>query len=280
MTNARTALLCLLFLIGAGPTAVTNAQDERNDETAHLESEARAVADWVIACQRAGWEDLDVETYLSQFAEDATVVLGRMEEPGPYDVVYDYDTIVATRTMRMRGENPGVMLRYVSIGVVIDGDDALMRTRTITTSRGSDYREITRERFILRRDEGGWRVVENRAWLVGEVIDGERHVVDAGVWEERDVWIEKPLEGGRDARWQRDYLLHAFRFEEAHAAAIEVCGRDDAEAFDWSRRGLYAVLAGDAADAALAFARALEMDPEVWLPYYAVPEERGVEGEE
>lgn len=273
MTCARPAFYCLLFLLGAMTTVSAVAQDDRSDETAHLTGEARKIANWVIASQRAGWEDLDVETYLSQFAEAATVVLARMEEPGEYDVTYDYETIVATRTMRMRGENPGIVLRYVNVEVEIDGDEAVMRTRTITRSRGSDYREIMHERFTLRRGDDGWLVVEDRAWLVGELIDGERIVVDESVWEERDGWIEAELAGDREPRWLRDYLLHAFRFEEAHAMAIEVCGLEDAEAFDWSRRGVFAVLAGDAADAELAFATALEMDPEVWLPYYAKPVE-------
>ena len=274
MTYARPAVVCWLLLVFASPTLQAFAQDNRGDrgsETDHLEGENRQIADWVIACQRAGWEDLDIEVYLSQFAEDATVVLGRSGEPGKYDTTYDYIAIVATRTMRMRGENPGVVLRYVDITAEIDGDDAVMTTRTIASSRGSEDREVMNERFALRRSGDSWLVVENRAWLVGKLIDGERHVVDASAWEEWDRWIKEERQGAHDTRLLWGWLLQAFRFEEAHAMAVRVCGQEDVEAEDWSRRGVSAVLAGDAQDAELAFSRAIEMDPGVWLPSYVIP---------
>ena len=263
----------LLVLVAIFSTIPAQAEDDRAEETAHLEGEAREVADWVIACQRAGWEDFDVEMYLSQWAEDATVVLGRTSEPGQYDMTYDHETIVATRTFRMRGQDPEIRLAYHDVSVVLDGDKAVMDTRTITSSRDSDYREITRERFTLRRTEDGWLVVEDRAWLVGELVEGERHVVDGSTWRELDGWIADEFVTERDTRWLRYFLLKAFRFQEAHVMAVEVCEQDDATAEDWSRRGVFAVLVGDIEDAELALETAIELDPDVWLPYYAMPDD-------
>jgi len=266
--------IAALIVVAATLTAsAAHAQDDRAEETAHLEGEAREVADWVIACQRAGWEEFDVATYLSQWAEDATVVLGRTGEPGRHDLIYDYDAIVATRTFRMRGQDPGIRLAYHDVSVEIDEDTAMMHTRTITSSRSSEYREIMNERFTLRRTDDGWLVAEDRAWLVGELVEGERYVVDGSTWRELDGWIADEFATERDTRWLRDFLLKAFRFEEAHAMAVEVCGQDDATAEDWSRRGVFAVLVGDVEDAELALATAVELDPEVWLPYYAMPED-------
>lgn len=269
--HSRHKLIASLVMFTAILVApLTFADDERSGETDHLEGEARQIADRVIECQRAGWENLDVDKYLSQFADDATVVLGRTSESGDYDVTYDHDTIVATRTMRMRGENPGIKLRYANIEVTIDGNEAIMTTRTITSASDSDYVEIMNERFILRQENTGWLVVEDRAWLTGEVRDGRRIPFNVRMWRSLDQYIEREKDS-HDIRWLRKMLFHAYRHDEAHMTAIAVCEQDDATAEDWAIRGLNAVIAGDIDDAALAFATALEMDPQTWLPYYAVP---------
>lgn len=255
------------------------SQEDRGAETDHLEGESREIADWVIACQRAGWEDLDFETYLSQFAEDATVVLARMEEQGEYDVTYDYDTIIATRAMRMRGENPGTVLWYLDIAVDIEGDKAIMTTRTIAGSHESEYREIMNERFTLRRGGDGWQVVEDRAWLVGELKDGQRIVYNERTWRTLDRIIERDRTT-RDERWLRYALHKAYRLVDSHTQSIVVCELSDATADDWAWRGLLAVIAGDTEDATFAFETARDINPEVFLPYYAVPRAEDTDEEE
>lgn len=272
MQSLKLTLLMCFWLVGSAWALPALGQDDRAAETAHLEGEAREIADWVIACQRAGWEDFDIETYLSQWAEDATVVMGRLEDDGEHDVVYSHEQIVATRSLRMRGENPGIQLRYLDVVVEIDGDFAVMRTRTITSTHDSEYKEIMAERFTLRRSEGSWLVVEDRVWLVGELRDGERIPYNAEVWDTLDQELEVSQDDLED--WEyRDALVRAFRFFEAYEQSVLVSESPDAIAEDWSRRGLYAVLVGEVDDAVAAFSEAWDLDPEVWLPYYAMPED-------
>ncbi|MEM9020886.1 MAG: hypothetical protein AAGC44_10015 [Planctomycetota bacterium] len=240
----------------------------RDDETHHLDGEARQIADWLIACQRAGWEDGDIETYLGQWHADAVLVLARTEEPGAYDQHIPLERLEPTRRLRMTEVNNGTTLSFSDIRVQVDGDDAVVNWRAVTTGPDAVFRELMRERYTLKRAEEGWHVLENRAWFLGIEQRGAKTMFTEQHWARVDAAAQEATLAN-EPRKLRVALLDAYRFPEAHAAAIEATELGNADADDWAWRGFLAVIASDAGDARDAFIRARELDPEIALPPYA-----------
>ena len=267
----------IILLAFICPVTFAQEQPEPNPETAGLQGEAREIADWVFACQKAGWEDHDIDTYLSQWADDATVILARGEETGEYDIVYDHDQIVATRTMRMRGETPGIQITYGDVEAEIDGDTAIITCETLTTDADSNFRVVYRARYTLKRFGDEWRVVEDREWYVSQRNrDQQKTTYTQAQWEELDRAVTEAQQD-QDVEAELWTLFDAMRFQEAYDLTKRITQLDDAQAADWSTRGYLAVLIGDAEDAQSSFEIAYELDSEVRMPPFVLVEEENDE---
>ena len=263
--SIRQTALALFFLLVVSVPGLATARD---GETDHLEGEARELADWLIASQRAGWEDGDIDTYLAQWHPEAALILARSEQPGEYDQRIEMDQLGPTRRLRMTDVDTGVELAFSDIRVEIDGQRAIVSWRAVTAGPDSVFRELMRERYLLSRSGEGWVVMENRAWFLGIEVNGEKTMFSEAEWARRDAAAEAAQEVN-DPRVLRAALLDAYRFPEAHAAAKRATELDDAGADDWGWRGFLAVIAADATDAARSFVRARELDPDISLPPYA-----------
>lgn len=256
-------LVLALFLgLSSGPATASEG------ETDHLEAEARVLADWLISCQRAGWEEGEIDHYLEQWHPEAVLILARAEEPGPYDQVIEMEQLAPTRRLRMTDVDTGVTLSFSDIRVRINGQRAVVSWRAVTAGPDAVFRELMRERYRLEKHGGQWKVVENRAWFLGLEENGEKTLFSDEEWSRRDAAARAAKQSG-DARAMRAALLDAYRFPEAHAAAVDATGLADADAGDWAWRGFLAVIASDASDAARSFIRARELNPEIGLPPYA-----------
>lgn len=263
-------LICVAALLLTQPSfAKLDKQDreKRAQETVHLDGEAKQVADQLIASQRAGWEDHDVETYLASWAEDSVLTWGRSAQPGPHDFRVQADPRAATRRIVLRGENPGTRLRLVSVDVEVDGDTAVLNWQIIYSSDASDNRRLNAERYDLSKTDKGWVVTANRAWVLAVESDGKKTRIDEEEWARRDLAVKQAEADGR----HHDHciaLLEAYRFGEAYEAAVAMTEREGAKADAWVLRGITSAVACKAEDIEPAFKKAKAMNPFIWQPTY------------
>lgn len=276
-TMTHRLLFLILALLFAAPVtaeqAAADAQDERANETAHLKGEAKLIADRIVSGQRAGWEDREFEPWAELWAKDAVRTWARSLEPGPYDQVFKAKDLLPAVRILVSGEDIGLTLKFTKISVQIDGDNAVMDWRFLITSDLSDRRELYSERFKLKRIDGVWKITSDRAWIVGVESEGKKTKLDADEWAKRDAAVERASDAGNLSDL-RIALMDAYRMVEAYKVAVKMTEQDGAQAIDWSVRGMLAVFSSNHADAYPSFERAAEMDPDVWLPYFAKPRDK------
>lgn len=263
---------CVLFmvvclaLVSAKASGQTLQADERDtDALAHLEGDALEVARWVIHTQRAGWERGDAATYLLAWSEQCTLTVGRLETPGPYDMVYNYDRLLGSRLMRLRPGMTQALLAYDEVEVEFTDEGAVFCALIHTRSPDGEFGEVGRDRIVLGRDG---RIIDERYWLVGRRVSGEDERVDEGWWAERDREISSIVATDHPADVSYRYF-EAWRMNEAHALLIDFTERVDAEAADWSARGFCAAIIGDYEDALASLELSYELDPDAWRPLFA-----------
>lgn len=240
----------------------------RDGETDHLEAEAKDLADWLIQSQRAGWEQHNVEEYLTQWHPDSLLVIGRGDQPSEHDLTVPRDRLEATRRLRMHGQPSGSTLAMSDIEVQINDGRATVTWRCISTSRDETYRELMREHYQLTMTEEGWKVTENRTWFLGVEKDGTKKAFTEMYWQRQDAIATELKRAGRP-RQLRAFLFDGYQFAEAYDAAVQATELDDATPDDWIWRGITAAIAYRPVDAKIAFKKAVELDPDTWLPAYA-----------
>ena len=270
-TRSLNQILIMVLLALAIPCAAQD--DAQAGETAHLQGEARELADWLIAGLRAGFEDLDFETFEALWAEDAQRVWARSQRAGERDIVFDAESLIPTYRIIFGGQDAGVRARYFRVVVVIDGDRAMAQWQVEISTEISDYREVISEQTHLRRDaDGNWRITHVRAWMERTFMDGGWVALTQNEWSRRDRQAQRAAEA--DDPYEYVFaLMDAYRMPEAHEILVGITEQPDAEAIDWSLRGYTATLAGIPDDVYPCFERAREMDPDVWLPHFAIPRE-------
>ena len=243
----------------------------KTDETSHLTGQAKTIADTVIAAQRAGWEDHDYKQYMTQWADEATLTWGRTDEPGKYDQPIDLEQIRATRKIRMRGTPPKDQYAYKVDKVEIDGDTATLRLTVHVTGEDENFESRMGEQYQLIKTDAGWKVTANRVWPISNRFGDRKVVYNAKLWARLDTAVARVRAYSKE-RDQSYALMNAYRFDEAYAAAVKATEAEGATAEDWSTRGYFAAIAGQADDVDPCLTKARSMDPDVWLPAFA-PEE-------
>jgi hypothetical protein len=230
--------------------------------------DAQDIQDLVFECTRAGLERGDLAAFMKQWADDAKVIEARQEKPGKYEQTMNRKQLEAICRLSFSVAAPdgGYKVTFDSPRVEVKGDKAELRVMT-TAQWDEDGVHLDRqsEIFLLRRTADGWRVYENRYWMV-ESRQGDKTIdYDAKGWKLLDEIVEA-AEKEDDLAKLVEALEDARRLDEAHQAAKKLTAREDATAEDWVTRGWQAVSAGDAEDATKAFREALKRDPDAEVP--------------
>lgn len=232
---------------------------------AEADEEAAAVARLVQESQRAGFERHDFDKYLTLWADDAKVIVGRSEKPGAHDTTISRAQIEATRRVLFRAEPPKeVKLTFANVRPEIDGDQATVRYRS--TLRTKETEETVDEIFRLRKKDGRWKAFENRAWPVEARYGDKTTKYNAETWQALDAEVKRQE---KDLAKRVPALLDAWRFAEAHATAKKWTEQAKDELDAWFYRGITAMAAGEAADGLASFDKVLAIDPKYPVPDYA-----------
>lgn len=263
----RANYLCIL-LIACTLTPAFGGEDDRSSDTAHLKGEAKDVADWLLNAQRAGWEDHDSKTYNAQWADDAELTWARSAEPGPHDYTVNAKQISATRKMIMAVDPTKTTITPTDISATVSKDSAQVDWRIKVISADGGYSTLTAEQYRLVKTDAGWAVKTNRAWVLKIIEEGKTTVMTEKEWARRDAVAKRARESG-DTDKLRFALLDAYRFGEAHDTAVKVTKQQKATAEDWAIRGWMAGIACRHDDMLPNYKKAIEMDPDVYLPDYA-----------
>lgn len=265
-----TLCIAVLTLLGlfVCPFLLLADEIDRSKETAHLEPAEKAVADWLLSVQRAGWEEHDAKTYNAQWAKDAKLTWGRSAEPGPHDFATDAKQIRATREIIMRADKPDTLIVPTQISVKIEDNTATVDWIIRVGAENATFKTLTAEHYQLVKVDQAWKVKSNRAWVLEITLDGQTTKMTEKEWARRDAAAKQAEERG-EVRDLPFLLLDAYRFGDAHDAAVTNTKRNNANAQDWSIRGWMAGIACRADDMLPSFEKARKLDPDVWLPDYA-----------
>lgn len=227
--------------------------------------EADAVKKAVLGPQEAGWARHDFKTYMTQWADEAQIVVGRSFKADKFDVTFTYKQIEATRRLLFSAKPaPGQKVVFENVQVTVDGKQAKLMCRN-TVFFGADY-EVADELYRLRKTADGWKVFLNRGWLVKSKHGETLTTYDAAQWEKLDEQAEFKKRADKRGDETAQALMAAFRFPEAHALLKKVTARDDATAGDWIARGHAAMAAGHADDGLASFRKALKLDEKAPVP--------------
>ena len=229
--------------------------------------ERRVVAKTVIGAQRAGIVHYDLKTYLKSWTDDAKIIGGRSESPGPYDFVIHRKQIESSRRMLYQGKPVITKLDFEVDEVSVE--DGFAELKVQVTSHYDGGRTRIGEIYRLRKTAKGWKVFENRWWLLERNI-GERTVVyDSKKLRRADAAVERERRS-RNLKNHIFALYDASRFAEAFDVAKVLTKAKEATADDWLIRGNLAMQVGNAEDAKASFLKAISLDKDVELPPYAV----------
>ncbi len=274
--------------LGLGLALLTACGRISTEDSSDGTDDIRHVIESLKDSQVAGVERHDLPAYLSVFAGEATLTVGRGPWPGPFDRTLAMPAIVATRTERFYAPPPGeVRLRHRD--VEIQAEAGRLIVRWLAERVAEDGIEVVREVFVLRparpAEGSGWLIVHNRLWPEWQQDAGQPpRRYEAATWAALDAAAARPdCESGPCPL----AMLEAWRFVEAHEAAIRwseglpAGARGDDAAARWVLRGLCAVFSGRVADAQPSFGRALAADPAANLPPWrsAAAARRAVAGE-
>lgn len=213
-------------------------------------AEAKAIQDLVFTAQRDGFIKQDFDAYMRQWGKDARIVSGRGPEPGPYDFALTRPQIEATKRMRFVGVVQPIVIDFIDTQITLSGDEATMRTTAVykSTDEQASGAERIGEIYRLRRAADGWRVFENRHWLISLPAGDTIETYDARFYAAADAAVDQARAGG-DTRDLSLALMKAQRWPEAHGVLVALTQSDEAETTDWHLRADAAMMIGDAEDA-------------------------------
>jgi tetratricopeptide (TPR) repeat protein len=229
-------------------------------------AEAERITGLVQEAQRAGFAKHDFKQYMTMWADDAKIIVGRFDKPDANDTTYNRTQIEATRgTLFRASAAKDASLSFTNIRPEVDGDQATLKYRS--TYRIGDTVETFEEVFRLRRKDGAWTAFENRAWPVETRYGDTVTRYSPETWKALDAEVKKQQERG-DIAAQVSALFDAWRFKDAHALARKWTEQAENELTAWLFRGGAAMSAGDAEDALASFNKALTIDPKAQVPEY------------
>jgi WD40 repeat protein/Flp pilus assembly protein TadD len=247
--------------------SLAEAEKALGDAARPANTEEDAIKRLVVRSNQDGWIRHDRAAYLAAYADDARERFGRTEKPDRDDIILDRRQMEEVRRLDFQSPTPpGVSSSYEDLHAEVRGNEGTVRGRVVTQFGPEAYSNFG---FAcrLRRTAPGWRIVETRAWLLAERAAGRRTVKDAMFWAARDADVDK-LAKSEDLAARIEALRGALRLNEAYALANRATDATPTDAALWVSRGSCAHDVGSVADARAAFRRALELDPDVALPWY------------
>ncbi len=258
----RASVICVLAATAAscsGGTAGTRTATPRPATAAESEAIQRVVFD----AQRAGFVRHDVEAYLAQWTDDATIVAGRAATAGEHDFSLSRAQIDASKRARFVGE-PVVQEINFEVGeVTIRGDEATLTTTTVSSIR--DGGERAGEMYLLRKTAAGWRVYQNRYWMISSTAGGKTTTYDAEHYAAADARADEAR--AADDNYELGLALMAgWRWPEAHRAFVALTEENDVEPYDWVLRASAAIVIGDVDDYRTSLTAAHDADPSLAGP--------------
>src|SRR5688572_13481058 len=228
----RSHILVAIALVGG--TTLARAGDE-----------AEAVKKAVLGPQEAGWGRHDFKTYMTQWADDAKMVVARGPKADKRDITFSRKQIEATRRLLFSVRPlPGQKVVFENVQVKVKEEQAEVSLRN-TVHFGADY-EVADELYRLRKTADGWKVYLNRGWVVKSRQGDNETTYDAAKWKMLDEVADDKARSDKRGHEAALALMAAYRFPEAHALLKKVTARDDATAADWVARGHAAMTAGHA----------------------------------
>jgi tetratricopeptide (TPR) repeat protein len=226
------------------------------------------VRDAVVSAMKAGFEKGDLAGYMAAWDENARLIAGRGPKPGPHDAGMDRSAIEATK--RLVFGSPllaGVRVSHDDVNVQVKGDEAevTLKTTTSRTVEGTPLAEVVGERFLLKKREDGWRIVENRYWPIEMRVGGDTFTYDEQAWTRLDAAAEQTGAMG-DVSGQLGALLQGWRFRDAYEAAKRRTKEDKKNLSAWMALATAARLVGKADEALAAYRAVHRLDPKAPVP--------------
>lgn len=261
--------LCTFLLLSCESNKKPAAPQPGNATNTRASEDSDATEDEIIELVRdsmvAGFADHDIEGYLEIWSDEARLVGGRGPAAAPTDVVLSRKQIEATKRLRFAGKPTGLLVSPVDPKVVVSGDEAVLTWRIKTEQ--PDFVEVVDEIYKLRKTGRGWRVYENRYWIVKAGGADAPTLYDAEYWKAKDLAVEAARSAG-DKRAESNALAAAGRWPEAHAILVELTSASE-ELELWDLRMSLALASGLASDAQRAACKCKSLGPEHVLPAWA-----------
>ncbi len=232
----------------------------------HSGDEIEEIHKVVFEAQRAGQLRTDLAEYMSQWTDDARIIVARSEEPSELDWSLDRAQIEATRKLQFQEPSVARAVEFQNPRVSFEGEVATLRVDVHVGY--PDAAELVSEIYKLRLTDDGWRVFENRWWRISSMAYGETTTYDAEHWAKLDARVDAER-ADRDLYELGVALMGASRFPEAHDAFVKVTEGEDPEPHDWFLRGQAALLIGNADDALASFRAVLDLDSRAAVPNFA-----------
>lgn len=233
------------------------------------EVDDKALITWIQDSQRGGLVQRDTDAFMKIWAKDVKVIAGRSPTPSLYDTVMTYSELEASSRAKAKGRaDASLAVRYEDEAAEVVARDQI----DITWSGQFEWRSEDRsgtdsfaELYRLRRTDEGWRVYENRSWMVASTRDGKTTRYDDTFWKERDADVARL--GASATEVERILALHtAMRFAEAHALAVAFTAKEPENGVAWRWRLAEAVQLRNVEEAVAAGKKVHALDPTIPLP--------------
>lgn len=227
----------------------------------------KAVEKLVYSAMKAGFQKHDLKAYLAAWAEDGEMIGGRTDQDGKYRIELKFAQIKLARKLRFYSAPPAdLTLEFETIDFTLDGSAATLKCRAHSEHQGGF--DNVEEVYHLTKTRDGWRIKKNEWRPLEMKFGGMKEGLDFSDPEDLKE-LDDPVEAAREAddrRALRRALFGALRFAESYDEAKRITEGDDAKAADWSYRAYYAVWSETPGDVIPSLRKAVELDPEVWLP--------------
>ncbi|MBN1910407.1 MAG: hypothetical protein JW818_11755 [Pirellulales bacterium] len=226
--------------------------------------EADAIIKMVQESQRKGVMKRDRKAYMSIWTKDARLICGRGEKPDKYDIVLQLEQIKqrTETTFAVVVPRKGRMT-FEDARVTFTDDKAKLTYRTAISQ--PERLSLADEIFLLRKTKDGWKVYENRCWIV-ECHDGSDVTqYTPEMWKALDDQVEEYRKQG-DPHMFISALCEAFRYAEAYAESKKLTKAHPDDANAWCWRGHTAIAVGKSVDALASYKKALDLDPGASVP--------------
>lgn len=221
----------------------------------------------VLPSLEAGLVDHDAERFLSIFANDAQLILSRVDgggSQGSYETMIDREHLAARARMKMfrdKRQGPRTELKEIELDVASGPSPTEASLRFEVHEQGAMTLMVRAEEYRLALDANGWQVIERRVYRTWEELTGQgRFTWTAAAVAELDADVDEAKTAG-DLGKIAVALERAERVEEAYAAAQHATTSQPDSAVHWLRRAHLAEQVGEREDAERSHRQVLKLRP-------------------